>query len=153
MIKKIPKQMSGLFDLKPEYGRKRSQDSDYGKKVEERKKIVTGKSWRRRFGFDLHTAPALLGGGALLSKAGLLCDCFVGSQGQHFTPSAQRQTSHSKRDFRPWGMRKQAKYGFDVCRTKVDLKSRMLFWLLHNWPPSAEGDWLTGCQPWLAYSF
>lgn len=70
MILKIAKQMSGLFDLKPEYGRKRSQDSDYGKKnVEERKKILTGKSWRR-FGFDLHTALASLGGGLCWAKLG-----------------------------------------------------------------------------------
>jgi len=96
------------------------------KKVEERRNIVTGKSRRRRFGFDLRTALALLGRGAL-SKARLSCDCFSGSQGQRFAPSAQRQTSHSERAFHPSGTRKQAKYGFDVCRMKVDLKPWMLF--------------------------
>lgn len=29
----------------------------------------------------------------------------------------------------------------------------MLFWFPHNWPPSAEGDWLTGCSPGLLNHF
>lgn len=38
---------------------------------------------------------------ALLSRAGLLCGCFMGSQEHHFSPSAQKKPSHSKRDFHP----------------------------------------------------
>lgn len=38
-----------------------------------------------------------------------------------------KEASHSERDFHPLAMRKQAKYIFDVCRMKLDLKSRMLF--------------------------